>query len=118
MRDDDEFIIIACDGIWEGFGENEKAVKYVTDRINEKSPKNIGIEMINDVTSPNPRMTKGIGCDNMTVVIIDLQPRRRAPLRRKQRNHIFKKLRSANKILPNRSLQKIKSVIRRNKSDL
>jgi len=118
LKDDDEFIILACDGIWECFGTNEFAVKYVADRINEKPLKKIGIEMINDLTSPNPRMTKGVGCDNMTVIIIDLQPKRnRAPKRKNQISRIFTSPHSKDKMVLNKPLQKVRKVFSKNKPE-
>lgn len=69
----DEFIILGCDGIWDCL-TNEKAVEYVRTRIDFKSPTEIGVEMLNDIISEDPRSTQGIGGDNMTIMIVDLQP--------------------------------------------
>ena len=45
----------------------------------EKSYKEqIGAEMLNDIISEDPRVTQGIGGDNMTIMIVDLQPRSRS----------------------------------------
>ena len=72
----DEFIIIGCDGIWDCLS-NEKAVEFVAARINDYSPTEIGTMMLNFIISPDPRQTQGIGGDNMTILIIDLQPKSR-----------------------------------------
>ena len=72
----DEFIIIGCDGIWDCL-TNEKAVEYVRDRIGTKTPAEIGTEMLDEILSDDPRASQGIGGDNMTVMIIDLQPAKR-----------------------------------------
>lgn len=77
LNDEDEFVILACDGIWDCL-TNEEAVKYVFDRIDTKTPTEIGAEMLNEIISIDPRETQGIGGDNMTVMIVDLQPMKRS----------------------------------------
>lgn len=77
LNDEDEFVILACDGIWDCL-TNEEAVKYVLDRIDTKTPTEIGAEMLNEIISIDPRETQGIGGDNMTVMIVDLQPMKRS----------------------------------------
>jgi len=76
LEKDDEFIVIGCDGIWDCL-TNEEAVKYVRDRIDIKTPTQIGIEMLNTIISKDPRATQGIGGDNMTILIVDLLPDKR-----------------------------------------
>jgi serine/threonine protein phosphatase PrpC len=75
--DQDEFIILGCDGIWDCL-TNEKAVAYVRSRIDKLRPTEIGVEMLNDIISEDPRATQGIGGDNMTIMIVDLQPSTRS----------------------------------------
>ena len=73
MEPDDEFIILGCDGIWDCL-TNENAVKYVRERIDTKTPTEIGTEMLDEIISEDPRMTQGLGGDNMTIMVVDLQP--------------------------------------------
>lgn len=73
LKPDDEFIILACDGIWDCL-TNEEAVKYVRDRIDTKRPADIGVELLDEIISDDPRETQGIGGDNMTIMIVDLKP--------------------------------------------
>ena len=76
LRTGDEFIVLGCDGIWDCLS-NEECVKYVYDRINVKSPHEIGTEMLDEIVSADPRASQGIGGDNMTVMIVDLLPHSR-----------------------------------------
>jgi len=73
---EDEFLILACDGIWDCL-TNEEAVQYVRERIDTKTPIQIGTEMLDEIISVDPRETSGIGGDNMTVMVVDLLPGRR-----------------------------------------
>ena len=68
---------MACDGIWDCL-TNAQAVEYVRSRIELKKPTEIGAEMLTDIISKDPRLTQGIGGDNMTVMVVDLQPGKRA----------------------------------------
>jgi len=77
LQPDDEFIILGCDGIWDCL-TNENAVDYVRKRIDKMTPTEIGREMLDQIISDDPRVTQGIGGDNMTVMIIDLQPSSRS----------------------------------------
>jgi protein phosphatase 1G len=72
LEPDDEFIILGCDGIWDCL-TNENAVKFVHERIDEKLTTEIGIEMLDTIISEDPRVTQGLGGDNMTIMVIDLQ---------------------------------------------
>jgi serine/threonine protein phosphatase PrpC len=76
LQPDDEFIILGCDGIWDCL-TNENAVDYVRARIDAMSPTEIGKAMLDHIISEDPRVTQGIGGDNMTIMIIDLQPNSR-----------------------------------------
>lgn len=83
LDETDEFILIGCDGIWDCL-TNEQAVQYVRSRINSKTPTEIGKEMLDEIISVDPRATQGIGGDNMTIMIIDLQPKRRSYRQREE----------------------------------
>jgi serine/threonine protein phosphatase PrpC len=67
---------MGCDGIWDCL-TNEEAVAFVRQRIDLKTPVEIGVEMLDTIVSVDPRTTQGIGGDNMTIMIIDLMPQKR-----------------------------------------
>jgi serine/threonine protein phosphatase PrpC len=77
LQPNDEFFILGCDGIWDCLS-NAQAVKYVRDKIDIMAPAEIGVKMLDEIISDDPRATQGIGGDNMTIMIIDLQPEMRS----------------------------------------
>ncbi|KAM3722570.1 Protein phosphatase ppm-1.G [Dirofilaria immitis] len=67
----DEFIIIACDGIWNSLTSQE-AIDFVRRRINDGISLNDICEQICDhCLSPNTA-GDGTGCDNMTIIIAQI----------------------------------------------
>ncbi|VDK68607.1 unnamed protein product [Litomosoides sigmodontis] len=68
---DDEFIIIACDGIWNSLTSQE-AVDFVRRKINDGvSLKDICEQVCDHCLSPNTA-GDGTGCDNMTIIIVQI----------------------------------------------
>ncbi|KEG15400.1 putative protein phosphatase 2C [Trypanosoma grayi] len=69
-RDRDEFAVIACDGIWDVMS-NEQVVEFVRLRVQRRLPLDqIAEELIERCLSPQPF---GLGCDNMSVVIVQFK---------------------------------------------
>lgn len=79
LTEDWEFLVLACDGIWDVM-TNQDVVKFVRSRIacqkidgNEEKfidPEEICEELLKHCLAPDVLME--IGCDNMTVVLICL----------------------------------------------
>lgn len=68
--DDIDFIIMGCDGIWEK-KSNEEMVEYIYDKLKQnKELKQIVSELLLDTIAPSVAETQGIGCDNMTCILI------------------------------------------------
>ncbi|KAI6176762.1 hypothetical protein M3Y97_00833900 [Aphelenchoides bicaudatus] len=71
ITDEHEFIILACDGIWDVLS-NEQAVAYCRKRLGEGStPEKICEELVDRCLAPDCELS-GVGCDNMSVILVCL----------------------------------------------
>ncbi|KAG0165119.1 Protein phosphatase 2C 2 [Apophysomyces sp. BC1034] len=69
LTNSDEFVVIACDGIWDCM-TNQEVVNFVRQKLGEKKLlKSICEDLMDNCLASYPEMS-GIGCDNMTVVIV------------------------------------------------
>ena len=80
IDDNCEFIILACDGIWDCLTPQE-ACDYVKNKLYDENgiPKNnikiskIIEEMMDNIIAGDINNENGIGCDNMTCIIIQFK---------------------------------------------
>ncbi|GBP17807.1 Probable protein phosphatase 2C T23F11.1 [Eumeta japonica] len=73
LNEDWEFIVIACDGIWEVLS-NEEVISFCRARLLRGwEPAMVCEALMQRCLAPNCA-TGGLGCDNMTVLIICLSP--------------------------------------------
>lgn len=69
LTSDHEFILLACDGIWDVLS-NEEVLDFVRNRIAQQIPPEIICEqLMTRCLAPDCQMG-GLGCDNMTVVLV------------------------------------------------
>merc|ERR1712048_654330 len=69
---EDEFVILACDGVWDVM-TNQQACDFVRSRLVEKMDiGQIGQELLDECCTKDPKETNGLGTDNMTAVIVKL----------------------------------------------
>lgn len=71
LTPDHEFIVLACDGIWDVLS-NQEVIDFVRARIAQNmAPEQVCEELLTRCLAPDCQMG-GLGCDNMTVIIICL----------------------------------------------
>ncbi|TVY57006.1 Protein phosphatase 2C-like protein [Lachnellula cervina] len=71
ISDDDEFLVVACDGIWD-CQSSQAVVEFVRRGIAAKQELTKICENMMDNCLASNSETGGVGCDNMTIVIIGL----------------------------------------------
>mmetsp|Transcript_38536 Transcript_38536/g.46580 ORF Transcript_38536/g.46580 Transcript_38536/m.46580 type:complete len:351 (-) Transcript_38536:108-1160(-) len=70
----DEFIILACDGVWDVM-TNQACVDFVKQRLDAGGYGNLSKiteELLDRCLSVDPKETNNLGCDNMTAIIVKL----------------------------------------------
>lgn len=68
--DDIDFIIMGCDGIWEK-RSNDEMVDFVYQKMKGGVPlKQIVSDLLLETIAPSVMETQGVGCDNMTCILI------------------------------------------------
>ena len=71
MTGDVEFMVLACDGIWDVMS-NQEVIDYCRDRLAVgMEPEMVCEELLTRCLAPDSQMG-GLGCDNMTVVLVCL----------------------------------------------
>jgi len=72
LTQEDEFILLACDGIWD-VKSNQEVCDFVGARLKRGEAITVIAEaLLDDCIAVDPKQTHGIGGDNMTVVIVQL----------------------------------------------
>lgn len=71
ITDDDEFLVVACDGIWD-CQSSQSVIEFVRRGIAQKQDLEKICENMMDNCLASSSETGGVGCDNMTMCIIGL----------------------------------------------
>ena len=73
LRKGDEFLLLACDGIWDVMS-SQAAVQFVRGRLGAGvQPQEVAASLCDACMAPDTHGV-GLGCDNMSVVIVVLKP--------------------------------------------
>jgi protein phosphatase 2C family protein 2/3 len=69
LTDHDEFVVLACDGIWDCL-TNQEVVDFIRYKLCERKSLGPICEELMDYCLAEKCNMAGIGCDNMTVIIV------------------------------------------------
>ncbi|CAM9754127.1 unnamed protein product [Pylaiella littoralis] len=69
VTNEDQFMILACDGVWDCMSSQE-CVDFVGARVRHMSLSKVCEEVMEACLSEDPRSTTGIGGDNMTCIVV------------------------------------------------
>lgn len=72
-KEKDEFIIIACDGVWDCM-TNQECVDFVRKQLPGcKTTSKVTEQLLDHCLARDPKEAHGIGCDNMTAIIVKFE---------------------------------------------
>ncbi|KAG8636415.1 probable protein phosphatase 2C 60 isoform X2 [Manihot esculenta] len=71
LCDDDEFIVLACDGIWDCLS-SQQLVDFVHEQLRTESKLSVVCERVLDRCLA-PSTASGEGCDNMTMILVQFK---------------------------------------------
>ena len=82
LTPDDEFLVLACDGVWDCM-TNQECVDFVRSRLQARREEGregeplsrVAEEVVDACLADDPRKSTGIGGDNMTCLIVQLDER-------------------------------------------
>lgn len=74
LQPSDTFFLLACDGVWDVM-TNQEAVDFVGARLaSGANPTDAACALLDACLADDPKEARGVGCDNMTAIVILLAP--------------------------------------------
>lgn len=68
----DDFLVLACDGVWDMLTSQE-CVDFIAQRIKNKPLTTVAEEVLDRCLAPDIASSGGLGCDNTTIVIVEFK---------------------------------------------
>lgn len=73
LQPEDQFMVLACDGVWDVMS-NQEVVDFVKKQLDQKlHPTMVACNLLDNCLAGDPREARGVGCDNMTAIVVQLQ---------------------------------------------
>mmetsp|Transcript_7766 Transcript_7766/g.13781 ORF Transcript_7766/g.13781 Transcript_7766/m.13781 type:complete len:432 (+) Transcript_7766:24-1319(+) len=73
LAEDDEFIVLACDGVWD-VKSNQDVCDFVGERLKQNEAIPAVVEaLLDDCIADDPKKVHGLGADNMTCIVVQLR---------------------------------------------
>lgn len=74
LQAEDKFFLLACDGVWDVMS-NQDAIDFIHARLDQgMTPCQASQALLDACLANDPKEARGVGCDNMTVVVVMLPP--------------------------------------------
>lgn len=75
LTPEDKFFVLACDGVWDVMS-NQEVVDFIGQKLDQNmTTSQAACALLDACLATDPKEARGVGCDNMTVVVVELIPR-------------------------------------------
>lgn len=73
LQPQDSFFVLACDGVWDVM-TNQQCVEFINEKLKAgQKPAEAACGLLDACLAGDPKAARGVGCDNMTVIVVQLQ---------------------------------------------
>lgn len=73
LQPQDSFFVLACDGVWDVMS-NQQCIDFVGEKLKAgQTPSEAACALLDACLAGDPKSARGVGCDNMTVIVVQLQ---------------------------------------------